>query len=154
MKTYRTIDLLKAVYDGKIFKNKFKNVETGEEIYQGKGINSSCLKDIDQSKQFFRQCGINFAAGKTGTTLDFTHFLKEEWEEVQEPVNFMEAVKSGKKIKVEHEYINDLIEADSIVLKDYMAVAYLMEILSNKLLSSEIREVILNGKWYIKEDEE
>lgn len=32
MKTYRTIDLLKAVYDGKIFKNKFKNAKTGEII--------------------------------------------------------------------------------------------------------------------------
>lgn len=37
--------------------------------------------------------------------------INDEWEEVRKPVTFMEAVKSGRQIKVEHKLIDDLLKA-------------------------------------------
>jgi hypothetical protein len=141
MKTYRTIDLLNAVYNGKIFENDFKNIKTGEVIHQGE--NADNYGDIDQSKVFFKQTGGNFVSGKVGTSQDFTHFLEEEWEEVQEPVSFMEAIKIGsngyKKIRYEN-------------WNDYVYVGEVLERLSRKYPKTAYE--MMQGKWYIKEDEE
>lgn len=71
--------------------------------------------------------------------------------EVQKPVSFIQAIKSERKIRVEHEYISNIIKADEVnfVLEDYMSLVSLMDILCDNLVTSELSEVILNGKWYI-----
>ena len=67
---------------------------------------------------------------------DLTGF--EEWEEVQEPVSFMEAVNSGKLIKYERWNI-------------YNSLNEVIDILDAK--SEEMQRKMINGKWYIKGDE-
>ncbi|APM40578.1 hypothetical protein [Clostridium kluyveri] len=79
--------------------------------------------------------------------------IEGKWELVQKPVTFMEALESGKWVKVEHEIIQP-----ERFLSDYGDTTYwnsidrLLYILSNSLGAAELREVILEGKWYIKED--
>lgn len=75
----------------------------------------------------------------------------DKWKLIQQPVTFMEAVKSTKRVKVEHEYISNLIRRGHDSLKNYMPFAGLMSLLSDYLVSSDLKQVILNGKWYIGE---
>lgn len=72
---------------------------------------------------------------------------------VSKPVSFMEAVKNGKLIKVEHEFICDKnFTSDELEeLKEYQNIDNAMYILSENLDSKQLRRVILNGKWYIEE---
>lgn len=69
---------------------------------------------------------------------DLTGF--EEWEEVKEPVDFIEAVKSGKRIK--SCYVSE--STHYLSLNDYLAY------LSQCYVGDELRD-ILNGKWYIED---
>lgn len=70
-------------------------------------------------------------------------FFKAEWEEVEEPVSFIEAIGSGKKIKAIHEFTK----------KDgcdrYMTLSNLLLELS-QYSSYEMRDIILNGEFYIE----
>lgn len=67
-----------------------------------------------------------------------TATLRDRWEEVKEPVDFIEAVKSGKRIKTEH--CDTYKDLDDILL-------ILARLEKNK------RETILNRKWYIEDYE-
>ena len=79
--------------------------------------------------------------------------LDEEWVLVQKPVNFMDAVNSCNNIRVEHEYISNLIKEGYGCLKDYMNIIGIMAIFSENFDECDLKEVILNGKWYIEKDE-
>ena len=144
MKTYRTIDLLKAVYDGKIFKNKFRNVKTGEMIYQGEGIEGG------YKTQFYYVRGINFipcSLNSSSFRSVFNEFLEEEWEEVQEPVSFTEAIKASYGGKT----IYCILEQEKYVYPPLInEFSTLIDGEHDGLSVAEI----LCGKWYIKEDEE
>ncbi len=71
--------------------------------------------------------------------------LEKEWEEVKEPVDFMAAVKSGKRFK--------LINKDDAegVLTRYMDLNTFMNTLAN-MWSKELSKAILTeGKFYIED---
>ncbi|UZQ49809.1 hypothetical protein [Clostridium kluyveri] len=76
-----------------------------------------------------------------------------KWELVQKPVTFMEALESGKWVKVEHEIIQpERFLSSYRDTTNWNSIDRLLYILSNSLGAAELREVILEGKWYIKED--
>lgn len=70
--------------------------------------------------------------------------LKEEWKEVKQPVDFMTVVKSRKKVKVEHELLEEEQE-------EYLSLDILMFNLSNMHYEPDFTDIILNGKWYIED---
>ncbi len=146
MKTYRTIDLLKKAYDGEIFKNRFKNVKTGKEIEQGK-ISSTNFFYIDTHENIFN-IESNFI------TIDINKILQQEWEEVQEPVDFMEAVKAldiGNTIYCQ--VINSFHDkGDVLVTNVYRPNA--MNELRNEQGEAPTLWMIVHANWYIGEDEE
>jgi len=70
--------------------------------------------------------------------------LNMNWEEVKESVSFIEAVKSGKRIKVVHGFtIDDELDC-------YMPLDDLLYELSNQYYANQMRNIILDGKWYIE----
>lgn len=81
--------------------------------------------------------------------LPLNDFMRNrEWEEVKEPVDFTEAVKSGKRIKVEHSCLDGIL--------DYLTTRYnelgdVLDQISTYLSDGDIRKVLLNGKWYIED---
>ena len=62
-------------------------------------------------------------------------FLNQKWTIAKQPVSFMEAINSGKRIKAEGQ-------------EDYQPVSKALWILSNSFISVKL----INGKWYIKEE--
>lgn len=70
--------------------------------------------------------------------------VEDEWEEVKEPVSFIEAVKSKKEIKVEH-YLT--VESN---LDCYMYLDDFLYELDYNYTSDQVRDIILNGEFYIK----
>ncbi|MDS0525481.1 hypothetical protein NNC19_07305 [Clostridium sp. SHJSY1] len=86
---------------------------------------------------------------------------------IQQPASFMEVVESGKKCRVEHELVKDMLldtdydDADCYIknaLKTIKNGSYLM--LEDMLLViarfsgvNEIQDIIKNGKWYIESED-
>jgi len=66
-----------------------------------------------------------------------------EWVLVQEPVDFMTVVKSGKKIKVKHE---------SIIIFGFEYPRALLSKLVDGCNNLEFKEILTEGKFYIEED--
>lgn len=69
---------------------------------------------------------------------------------IQKPVSFMEAVKSGKKVKVDYSDI-DTDDNHAFSCEDYRDLASLIFDIVNKNGSKAFKEIILNGKWYIED---
>lgn len=122
MKTWDMLEIL-AKYPEKKFNNKLLGQV---ELHEGILVWSSNMEDVAISNTL----------------------LKMEWEEVKEPVNFMAAVESGKKISVK------------CAIETYEGKGKLREIYY-KELSEMLRilagygdeiatDIILNGKWYIE----
>lgn len=74
--------------------------------------------------------------------------LDEEWKELKEPVTFMEAVKSGRQVKIEHGLINEYAPHLS---EEYGFLSNMMYHLGVIFDSDQIREILLEGKFYIKD---
>lgn len=74
--------------------------------------------------------------------------LNGEWEEVKESVDFMTAVKSGKKIRVEHINVDDRGVDDLI---DFTSLDCLIYALGEGWDAEEVKDIILNDKWYIEQ---
>lgn len=72
--------------------------------------------------------------------------FKAEWVEVRQAVSFMEAVESGRKLKVEHESIGG-----GEYFKKFDFLDDLIYELADIFSSNEIRQIILNGKWYVED---
>ena len=93
----------------------------------------------NSSKEFKREDGLVLSTSIDDTLIwepGYTHLnLHDEWEEVKEPVSFMEAVESGKRIRHELWLEYDFLEV----------VLYKLSELSTKTM----RDMIL-GKWYIE----
>ena len=76
--------------------------------------------------------------------------LDTDWEEVKEPVDFMEVLKRIKDSDgdIRLMLINDLYEVE-IKNKTFDKVLYNLSI---DYLDTSIADILLNGKWYIEED--
>jgi hypothetical protein len=71
---------------------------------------------------------------------------------IQQPVSFMEVVKSGKKCKVEHELIDtDLTVYSNKKISDFNDLDWVLFTLTNNQI--DIKTIIQEGKWYIEESE-
>lgn len=77
------------------------------------------------------------------TTLNF------DFEEIKEPVSFIEAVESEKRVRVEHPYISQPYEKSELS-RDYQYLGAILDILSAAWGEDEIRKIILEGDWYIE----
>ncbi|NME63820.1 hypothetical protein HF846_04290 [Clostridium cadaveris] len=74
--------------------------------------------------------------------------IDDKWTLVQNPVDFMTAVKSGKKIKVEHEAIKHF---ELKCTSEYLTLFVVVEELGKNLDSISLREILTEGKFYIEE---
>jgi hypothetical protein len=73
---------------------------------------------------------------------------------IQQPVSFMEVVKSKKRCIVKHELIDDecLDTRDKEELTTFNTLSWVLFTITNNQI--DVEEIILNGKWYIEESEE
>lgn len=106
-------------------------------------------------KEFKAECGnivinrngsIYWSGSKILFNLNYTNLAKR-WEEIKKPVDFMTALKSDKKIKVEHTMLKDFS-----VFNKYCNFTDLLENLLNYFTSISVREIILNGEWHIEKE--
>lgn len=74
--------------------------------------------------------------------------INDEWEEVKEPVDFMDALKSGKKVMIKHQDIDGELSYMSETYNDINDVMYNI---SNYFTAEGVREIFLNGEWYIEQ---
>lgn len=78
---------------------------------------------------------------------------------IQQPISFMEVVNSGRRCKVEHEYVEDIRKINDLKFVyehefkkgDYMPLNYLVYVLGYNCSQENIQEIINNGKWYLEE---
>ena len=146
MKTYRTIDLLKKAYDGEIFKNKFRNIKTGKEIEQGKTSTISFFY-VDTGENIFNIIS-NFV------TISVNKILKQEWEEVQQPIRFTEAVEAlnvGETIYCQ--YINSYTDKEDVLITNIYEPNATND-LRNQEGEPPTLWQMLHAGWYIKGVEE
>jgi len=73
--------------------------------------------------------------------------ITDEWEEVKEPVDFMEALKSCKRVSVEHPNLFDM----PVIYKKNASIATVINYIFESYSDALVREIILNGKWYIED---
>lgn len=93
------------------------------------------------------------------------HFSLEEFVEVKKPVKFEDAMKTLKKVRVEHALLDKIYKVcnnqvsfnriHNIILANKNSYQYLEDILQALLQCvsrSELRQILLEGNWYIEED--
>lgn len=68
---------------------------------------------------------------------------------VQKPVTFEEVLKSDNTCRIEHSLIGEHFEF--ALEKNYYTFSTLMELLSKKMCSSDLRKVLLEAKWYLED---
>ena len=121
----KTWEMIKALTENP--EKKFKGKILGQaELYEGILVWSSSMEDVVISNTL----------------------LKMEWEEVKEPVSFIEAVESEKKIRVEHEYLDGSLET---LTTNYHGIDDVLYTIGNCFDGDGVRDIILNGKWYIED---
>lgn len=114
------------------------------------------MKELTESpdKTFKRADGLTVHAnyGKLSWESGFRHLgLNDEWEEAEVSVTFIEAVASGKQIKVKHDYLKDVFRIEDLdSFNMYMELNILLEYLVGIFKPRELAEIILNGKWYVE----
>lgn len=69
----------------------------------------------------------------------------DKWEEVKEPISFMEVVKSGKGFTVRHELIQRKSDFENLDLCDFILE------LADIFYPEQIQEILLEGKFYIED---
>jgi hypothetical protein len=86
-------------------------------------------------------------------------YFDMEWTLIPQPVSFMEVLKSTKAVRVEHKSVTNIpaskLEINTIQRMnngEYVLLDDLMYYLSYKFEPEELRDILLNGKWYIEED--
>ena len=74
--------------------------------------------------------------------------LTYEWEEEEDRiVSFIEAIKSGKKIRVEHEFIEKSLGS---IGSGYNNLDDILYELGNHFNRDAVADILLTGKWYIE----
>ena len=73
--------------------------------------------------------------------------IHDEWEEIGEPATFMEAVKSGKKLKVKH---NSIIKTDNLD-NEYSQLKDIMKNLCKIFTNEGVKKILEDGTWYIED---
>lgn len=68
---------------------------------------------------------------------------------IQQPVSLMEVVKSKSLCKLEHELLNDYY-----FFKEFDQLGTILSELSSNYDSDVIKQIFIEGKWYIEESEE
>lgn len=125
MKTYKTWEVIKMITENETL--KFQNSLKEELKYSGHGIR---MFESGEEIEIYAIRG------------------DEEWTLIQEPVDFMTAVKSGKRIKVEHEAIKHF---ELKCTSEYLTLFVVVEELAKNLDSISLREILTEGKFYIEE---
>lgn len=134
MKTYKTWEVIKMLSENP--KLKFKKHSPGNSIVLG--------AQVIGFSSFLKLCRTDF----TDKTLNNNIRLDEEWTLIQEPVDFMTAVRSGKKIKVEH-----ILASHLDITKKYLTLKNLLDTLCYSYPSDAICDILTEGKFYIEEQE-
>ena len=119
MKTYKTWEVIKMLEENPKLKFECREVNLSARI--------NCQGNIYLDCRF----GSN-------TEINGNFQLNGEWQLVQQPVTFMEAVNSGKKIRYE-------IWGYSSTLKNALETIYRN--------CESIQRRMLNGNWYVEEEE-
>lgn len=72
---------------------------------------------------------------------------------IQKAVTFIEAYNSKREVKVNHALIKDLSDREMIDVRDsYNSIDKVLYNLTEKYGETRFRDIIDNGKWYIRED--
>lgn len=130
MKTYKTWEVIKMITENPNLKFKNKNSDTRyTKIIKCSKNGYIAMDNTSRNNQIIGNIMFN-----------------EEWMLIQEPVSFIEAIESGKKIKVEHELTKCLC-----ISEDYYSVHNILYILGSVLKDINIRAVLREGKFYIEE---
>lgn len=133
MKTYKTWEIIKMLSENP--KLKFKKHSPGNSIVLG--------AQVIGFSSFLKLYRTDF----TDKTLNNNIKLDEEWTLIQEPVSFMEAVQSGKKMECKHEKLY----GDEDLGYKYNSLATVLYLLQSRYTSEEITNIITEGKFYIEE---
>lgn len=74
---------------------------------------------------------------------------KDDWEEIKNPVSFMEAVKSGQPLRVDDPIVNKTHDYYDFYM-DYQYINDLLWRLSNDFSHEDIRCILTDGEFYIE----
>lgn len=125
MKTYKTWEAFKMITENNRLKFKCSEYDI---ILKWKG---DVIRFFEEDKNVQR----------------YGVMINDKWILIEEPVDFMTAVKSGKKIRVEYDLMSHLK-----IFGEYLTLVDLLDILSYSYPSSTIREILTEGKFYIEDN--
>lgn len=146
MKKYKGWEIAKLISEGKL---EGKKIELLNGDFDGNlpyMVNRAAMWDIECEREI-------------GNSL--LTDVKNEYIIPQEPVTFMDCVNSYKKVRVEHKLIHSIepkLRKSDMYIKefnegDFMPINFLIELLGYSLTYGGIRKVILEGKWYIDNED-
>ena len=122
----KTWEMIKALTENP--EKKFKGKILGQaELYEGILVWSSSMEDVVISNTL----------------------LKMEWEEVKEPVNFMDVVRESNNKSIRFEVEHDLFIDHATDRKFTLSV--FLDYISHEYISSDAADILLNGKFYIED---
>ena len=104
----------------------------------------SKIKQLEEEDPFGNQLSIR----RYKNYRDSAIVLQRMKEPVKEPVSFIKAVESGKKIKVEHDFIDGDID---YLEENYVSLDEMFWELGENLSGDGVQDVIMNGKFYIED---
>lgn len=136
---------------------QYKGWEIAKMIYEG------TLKDgdkiLNEGNRIFYVSGCTLRHGQDATIRRKGDEIRLSWITnnesmftiVQQPVSFMEIVKSCKKCKVKHELIDtDLTVYGNKKISDFNDLDWVLFTLTNNQI--DIKTIIQEGKWYIESE--
>lgn len=140
MKTYKTWEVIKELTE-----NPGKEFETTD--FHGRRMTAYNVKEFESNNKTSNDLIVTKSFRDGVEPIILNDFMQNrEWKEVKKPVDFMTAIASGKRIKVEHrilQYVDD-------ELRFYQSVEGAIGGLY-EYHNDEMRDIILNGEWYIED---
>ena len=119
---------------------EFKILNAGKD-YENSAYSKTAIVSVSE-------CNSKILLGDGVDEFGFNDYIAGlKFEVIQKPVSFMEALKSGKKLKVEHPLMSEIIETE---IKEFDSISWILFAITNENI--DVREIILNGKWYIEEE--